>query len=130
MADVEELARQGILQESAEQIHYHALAVHQSADALARRLRNTTDRADRLWAATLPPQERGVVQDLSRFEERMVQALERDEPHVAHDALEAALGAGLAPDALLDRLAAAPGLFVSKTTTTGPPSRTSATPAS
>ncbi|MFS8524628.1 MAG: methyl-accepting chemotaxis protein, partial [Limnochordales bacterium] len=108
VADVEELAStQGILQESAEQIHYHALAVHQSADALARRLRNTTDRADRLWAATLPPQERGVVQDLSRFEERMVQALERDEPHVAHDALEAALGAGLAPDALLDRLAAA-----------------------
>lgn len=108
VTDVEALAAtQGFLLESTEQIHYHALAVHQSAEALASRLQPTTDRADQLWAASLPPHERAVVRDLQQFETRIIQALERDEPHVAKEALQHALEAGLAPDALLARLATA-----------------------
>lgn len=108
VSDVEELAAtQGFLQESLEQIHYHALAVHQSADALARQMGPTTDAVDRLWAASLPPTERTVVHNLQQFERRIARALERDEPHVAQEAVESALAAGLAPDALLARLATA-----------------------
>lgn len=108
VGDVEELATvQGFLQESLEQIHYHTLAVHQSSEALARQMAPTVDAADRLWAASLPPDERAVVQNLDQFEERVTRALERDEPHLAQQAVQSALAAGLAPDALLGRLATA-----------------------
>lgn len=108
VGDVEELAgTQGYLQESLEHIHYHTLAVHESSDALSRQLAQTTDRADQLWAATLPANERHAVYDLKQFEERMTRALERDEPHVAQQALQSALDAGLPPESLLARLATA-----------------------
>ncbi len=108
VADVEELAAtQGFLQESLEQIHYHTLAVHQAADALARQMGPTTDVADRLWAASLPPAERTNVHNLQQFEDRFARALERDEPHVAEQAVQSALAAGLTPEELLSRLATA-----------------------
>ncbi|MFS8628990.1 MAG: methyl-accepting chemotaxis protein [Limnochordales bacterium] len=108
VADVEELAAtQGFLQESLEQIHYHSLAVHQSAEALARQLPSTVDAVDRLWAASLPQDGRAMVHNLDQFEERIARALERDEPHLAQQAVDSALGAGLEPAALLERLAAA-----------------------
>lgn len=110
VTDVEQLAAtQGWLQESVEQIHYHTLAVHESSQALARRLRPATQQADELWAASLPPDRRHTVASLQQFEDRMTEAIDRDEPHAAAEALQSALEAELAPEHLLERLAAAAG---------------------
>lgn len=108
VGDVERLAgSQGHLQEALEQIQFHTGAVQQSAVPLVRELETTVRQADDMWAASLPPERRHTVRDLSQFEARMAQALGRDEPHVAKETLAAALAADLPPPDLLARLATA-----------------------
>lgn len=105
---VEQLAfAQVELQEQFDQIRFHVEGLEQSAVTLAKDLSAHSRLADRLWAGSLPPEERSAVQTLERFEAAMFRALRDDLPHEAERALREALAAGIGAPDLVDRLGAA-----------------------
>lgn len=92
------------LQEEVEAIGRHAGWVREAAQGLLAAVHADSDRTLEAWQRQLPPGQAHFPKSLDDFEERLLDAVARQDPRAAAEAVKEGLSGGLAADMLLDRL--------------------------
>lgn len=112
VGQVEQIAfRQVTLQEQLDRLTLHSAWIERAVTSLAAETHAASQSAEALWEAELPADEKHHVRTLRAFETTFQKALLEDQPVRAREALEGALGAGIAPDHLMESVGEAARLL-------------------